>query len=352
MEGLGRELTEKEKITLCALVRHPKYNDRELADVTKLNLSTVTAIRRRLSKTGYYFTIRIPMVQYLGAELLCVAYGKLSETMPREERDNRLAKFVNDNNRIFHAFTSDDSAVMLCISNNYTELKGDVDDFQRFLSSNDFISGDTWEYVLFPFEVSNLINLFDYSFVLRQVMIKEQCKVPKLDLKYKKIEKRSLTSKEKSVLMSLVQNPTLPDNSVAKKVGVSRQALSNMRQRFEADGLIKTMNIPNVAHIGCEILILSHVLFNPNSLLEDRKKGVELLLEGSPLIFDMSGSFEAVLMHVVENYDAFNFYRNKMISYYTSQNFLRGEPKLKLYPVKKINYLKNLNFTGVLQNVL
>ncbi|KYK28537.1 MAG: hypothetical protein AYK23_05545 [Candidatus Proteinoplasmatales archaeon SG8-5] len=352
MEGLGRELTEKEKITLCALVKFPKHNDRELADVTKLNLSTITAIRRRLAKSGYYFTIRIPMVQYLGAEILCVAYGKISETIPREERDNTFGKFIKDNPRIFHAFTSDDSGVIMCISNNYTELKGDVDNLQRHLSTNDLSTGESWEYVLFPFEVSNLINFFDYSFVLRQVMIKEPCKVPKIDLKYKKIEKRTLTAKEKAVLLSLVKNPTMPDNSIAKKVGVSRQALSNMRQRFEAEGLIQVMNIPDVSMIGCEILILSHVLFNPNSLLEDRKKGVELLLEGSPLIFDMSGSFEAVLMHVVANYDAFNYYRNKMISYYSSQKFLRGEPELKLYPVKKINYLKNLEFTGVLENVL
>jgi DNA-binding MarR family transcriptional regulator len=351
MEGLGRELTEKEKLTLCALVMYPKCNDRELADVTKLNLSTITAIRRRLSNTGYYFTIRVPMVQHLGAEIFCVAYGKISETIPREERDSILKKFIDSNNRVFHAFASDDAGVIMFISKNYTELKGDVDELQRNLSTND-ISGESWEYVLFPFEVSNLINLFDFTFVLRQVMNNESCKVPKIDLRYKKLERRNLTAKEKSVLLSLVENPTMPDNSLAKKVGVSRQALSNMRQRFEAEDLVRILNIPNVALIGCEILILSHVLFNPNTLLEDRKKGVELLLESSPLIFDMSGSFEAILLHVVANYDDFNYYRNKMISYYANQKFLRGEPKLKLYPVKKIHYLRNLDFTGVLKNVL
>lgn len=352
MEGLGRELTDKEKITLCALVMYPKYNDRELADITGLNLSTVTAIRRRLSNSGYYLTIRIPMVQQLGAELLTIAYGKISENHPREERDKTFGKFIKDNDRVFHAFTSDDSGVIMLISKNYTELKNDVDNLQRFLSKNEMLSSEAWEYVLFPFEVSNLINYFDYSFVLRQVIIKEECKIPKIDLTYKKIEKRSLTTKEKAVLLSLVENPTLPDNAIAKKVGVSRQALSNMRQRFEDDDLIREVNIPNVELIGCEILIVSHVLFNPNSLLEDRKKGIQLLLEGSPLIFDISGSFEAVLMHVVGNYDDFNYYRNKMISYYASQNFLRGEPKLRLYSVKTMNHLKNLDFVGVLKNIL
>ncbi len=352
MKGLERELTDKEKITLCALIKFPKKNDRELADETRLNLSTVTAIRRRLSAAGYYSTFRVPMVQYLGAELLTIAYGKISETMPRNEREELLRKYVLGNNRIFHAFTSDDSGIVMLISKNYTELKNDVDELQYFLSINNMLSSEAWEYVLFPFEVSNLINYFDFSNLLRLTLSKESYKLPKLDLKYHKIEERSLTTKEKTVLLSLVENPRQPDNAIAKKVGVSRQALSNMRQRFETEDLIRQINIPDIELIGCEILIMSHGLVNPASLLEDRKSGVKLLLEGSPLVFDISGSFEAVMMHVVKNYDEFNYYRNKLISYYTSQDFLRGEPMLKLYSVKSLRYLKYFDFTGVLKNIL
>ena len=71
MEGLGRELTEKEKVTLCALVKHPKYNDRELADVTKLNLSTITAIRRnRMKQTRAFLLATV----FLGGSFLVNKY--------------------------------------------------------------------------------------------------------------------------------------------------------------------------------------------------------------------------------------------------------------------------------------
>ncbi|MDO9537222.1 MAG: hypothetical protein Q7J68_02765, partial [Thermoplasmata archaeon] len=87
MNGLGRQLTEKEKTIFCSLVKYPTKNDREISEITGVNLSTVTAIRRRLENQDYFYKTRVPMLQYLGAELLTIAYGEVDHTISRKKRD-------------------------------------------------------------------------------------------------------------------------------------------------------------------------------------------------------------------------------------------------------------------------
>ena len=212
-------------------------------------------------------------------------------------------------------------------------------------------SGKTWQYIMFPFEVSSLINYFDFSYALNHMICNVPYTVPAIDLKYKKFKPRTLTSKEKAALIGLVKYPSLPDNAIAKKVKVSRQTLSNMRQRFLDEGLIHEVNIPDL-NVMNGILVFSHMLFNPDCMLEDRKAGVKLVLEDSPAVFVVSGSFESTLIHIVNNYEEFSTYKNKIISYYASKKFLRGEGNIHLMPVNSLKIHKKFDFSGILKSLL
>ena len=351
MSGLGRQLTEKERNTFCALVKNPTMNDRELSEITGNNLSTITAIRRRLEGADYYFKVRIPMVQYIGAELLTIAYGELDSSTTRKKRNELCDKYAKEHDNVFLFISSDDFGILMTISKNYTEVKRDVDDLQHFLSKNKMNSGKPWQYVMFPFEVSSLINYFDFSYALNHLICNVPYKVPDVDLKYKKYDRRTLTNKEKAALIGLVEFPSLPDNAIAKKVDVSRQTLSNMRQRFLDDGLIHEVNIPDLQILN-GILTFSHMLFNPDCMLEDRKAGIKLVLENSPAVFVVSGSFESTLIHIVANYEDFSAYKNKLISYYAGKKFLRGEGNMHLLPVNSLKIHKKFDFSGILKNLL
>jgi hypothetical protein len=81
-----KNLTKNEKDTLWGMVNHPTLNDRALAKKTRLKLSTVTAIRRRLREREYFWTVNIPNFSRLGFELLCVEYGSFNEAVPVERR--------------------------------------------------------------------------------------------------------------------------------------------------------------------------------------------------------------------------------------------------------------------------
>ncbi len=197
MNKTGRKLTEKENVVYCALIKYPTKNDRELSEITGINLSTVTAIRRRLDSLQYFYKIRIPMLQYLGAELLVISYGEVNNILPRPKRDEICTKYAKEHDSSFLFLSSEDFAIQFSISKNYTEVKRDVDDLQHFLSINKILAGKPWQYVIFPFEVSSLINFFDFSYVMSHMVCNTSYKVPEIDLKYKKYEKYNFTNKEK-----------------------------------------------------------------------------------------------------------------------------------------------------------
>ncbi|MBU4143987.1 MAG: hypothetical protein KKH79_03470 [Candidatus Thermoplasmatota archaeon] len=351
MNGLGRKLTDKENMVFCSLIKYPTKNDRELSEITGINLSTVTAIRRRLEAHNYYNKIRIPMVQHIGAELLTISYGEIDNTLDREKRDELCNQYAKIHDNVFLFLSSDDFAIHFSISKNYTEVKRDVDDLQHFLSKNKILTPRVWHYVMFPFEVSSLINFFDFSYSMSHLVSNTSYKVPRIDLKYKKYDKFNLTNKEKLALAGLVNNPAMADNAIAKDVGLSRQTLSNMRQKFNDIGLVNEINIPNL-NIMKGIFVFSHMLFNPDCMLEDRKNGVRYVLESSPTVFLVSGSFESTLIHLVSDYEEYSALKNRLISFYTSKNFLRGEGNIHLMPSKSLKIHKEFDFSGILKNLL
>lgn len=351
-KDVKRALTTKEMTTLFGLIQFPGYKDRELADALGLKLSTVTAIRRRLRQANYYHTVRFPMVQHLGCEIITFAYGKLNQIMDKDTKNKLLDEYATTVNNAFLICSSDDICFIVCIDKNYTDVKRNITTLQRFLSTNNLLSDDSWMYALFPFEVSKILNLFDFSPVLSRLFDQGHIKSIDLSLGYEDTTHVQLSNKEKTVFRGLVDNPELPDNAIAKKVGVSRQALSNMRKKFEAEGLIVELNIPNLYKIGLEIIVLSHVFFHPKSLMEERRKGIEILLKETPQFFTLTGSIESIMLHSVQNYDEFNFFKNRLLSIYTTEEFIRGEPRTILLPLSDLRIHKNFSFGSIVQNAL
>jgi len=141
----------------------------------------------------------------------------------------------------------------------------------------------------------------------------------------------------------------LPNNAIAKKIDVSRQAISNIKQRLTDEGLLATINIPNINEIGLEILVLSHVFFNPRCMIKDRRAGINFLLQKTPQMFTITGSFESVMLHSVANYEEFNFFKNKLLSIYSTHSFIRGEPKIMLFPISDLVFHKYFDFSSIMK---
>lgn len=346
-----KTLTDREKKVLCALVRYPMKKDRDIAGITGLHLSTVTAIRRRLYSSKYYIPIMVPRVNYLGAELFTVGYGALNTSIPREERDNLFANHVSSNPRIIQALTSEDFVLIVLINRNYTELKRDINEVEEFLNLSKVTAREPLQLVTFSYKISNFMAYLDYSYTIHKLLCNEALDT-RISAKEKPYKMRALTKKETSALTALVENPTLSIGAVAKAANMSRQTLALLRARFLKEELVRQINLPNMTLLGCEIMTFTHAFLNPGSLVEDRKKGIELILSETPVTFLISGNTESILIHFFKNYEEFIIEKNKIITFYIDHEFLQFPPKITLITMKSIRIFKNLAYPALLRYLL
>ena len=346
---LKANLTQKEKETLYNLVRYPTFNDRELSEKTGLKLSTITAIRRRLRKDNFFCTKKIPLLQNMGCELLMVGYGTFSVPLHDEPAFNLGSPNIKLSKDEFLAFQSSNQGVFISIMKNYTEAKRDIDDFQHFFNHHGMMDELGWVYTIFPFEVSKILSFFDFSGLLANLFKIERPQLEAVpDLGFSTTKEVNLTTKEKKVLLGLVKYPELPDNVISKKVGVSRQAVSSMKKRFEEEHILKTVRIPNLETLGYEILVMAHTKFNPRAPLTSRREGVNFMINGIPQFFMISGNFENVLLAACRNYEEYNLFKNSVLKLYKSHEFIRIEPKICLFPVAETMFVKDYDFTSLL----
>jgi len=205
-----RNYTEKEKLAMCGLVKYPELNDRELAEKLDLKHSTITAIRRRMEKANDLTTVKLPMLQNFGFELMVISYGRLNHNITVENKDKILKKCASLHQNSFLFCSSDDMAFMVSLYRNYTEVKKDIAEFQRFLSMHDLLD-ETWNHALFPFEVSKILNYFDYSPVLCRLFDQPGEEVTgEVSLSYETTRKIDLSMKEKAVFHGIVNIRTCP----------------------------------------------------------------------------------------------------------------------------------------------
>ena len=65
-------LTDKDKLVLHGLIANPDLNDIELARKVRMKRSTLTGIKNKLARTGFYITVMVPNLPLLGYELLTI----------------------------------------------------------------------------------------------------------------------------------------------------------------------------------------------------------------------------------------------------------------------------------------
>jgi DNA-binding MarR family transcriptional regulator len=346
-----KKLTKNEKDTLWGLVNHPTLNDRALAKKTRLKLSTVTAIRRRLREKDYFWTVNIPNFSRLGLELLCVEYGVFNEAVPLERRKKYFTEFVSEEPSAVFAVMSRSNGVVFCIAHNYSQATTMMEKMEIFFMSHHLIEEDAWKRAIFPFSTSRFWNFFSFSPVLRYVhSMKKKPKIPEF-AKSRKAGISKLSKKEKRVMYGLVKYPEESDSAIADRFDISRQAVSNIKKRFVKDDLLSTQRILNFEKMGCELLTFSYTFFGPKTPLESRKGGIDYVMSVFPAFMGISSNFENVLFGAVREYPEYDSMRENLLSFYKSHLSIARPPEVLLFPVKDICHCKKPTFHSLLEPI-
>jgi len=136
-------LTSKEKLVLHGLCVYPFFNDIELSEKLKLKRSTVTAIRNRLWKDGWFSIINLPNFYALGCESFSLLHCNFKASL-KERKDWGMLKEVLEIPEIVFSNETDDESILIFISRRFA-------DFQKFLNKSSLIEHDILRNNIKPF---------------------------------------------------------------------------------------------------------------------------------------------------------------------------------------------------------
>ena len=112
----NNSLTKNDKLVLYGLVLYPLLNNRELSETLGLKQSTVTVIHRKLKERGYIRTVRIPLMQNLGCEMLAVTYSTFSSSMSLKTRLRISADIAEKHDEMIWALSDATQGLSLQLS--------------------------------------------------------------------------------------------------------------------------------------------------------------------------------------------------------------------------------------------
>ena len=336
-------LTEKDKLVLYGLVRHPEYNDIELSKKLRIKRSTLTSIKNKLSRGGFYSTMRIPNLPVLGYELVSVSYGTF--VMPRDrdekgffEKEMECPEYVSVVSTGLEYYT-------IFISRNITEYKEKTDPLETEYDRRHLVKYSSS--IHFPFDLSLVRNVSDYCVPLHNwFRLGSEDSDPHLIWNVK--AERKLTENEGKVLYALTKYPTLSDKDVSEKIGLNKITVGQIKKRLMDESYVRTARIPDLKKIGCELMLLIHIRFNPHLSREERAELIDKELREA--VTCIADAREAVCIIPFKDFTEYKRVFDAFIQNNKNKLFL-DDPKTLLIPVNMIK-MRKLDFAPLLKKAL
>jgi len=348
----GIELTGKEKIVLYGLTKYPMSTDKQLSEKFGLKHSTVTSARQRLRKNEFFRTLKIPMLQNMGCEMLVVIYMDFNPLIPLEERVQITGKTIEVFDEIFFSVGEQDKGFSMSLSKDYTAIGGINDIRTQTFSEHGLMEDECPNMVVFPFEISKIYCFFDFAPLLKRCFgLELQPNELDRDVYFRKREDVSFSATEKKIYCMLIKYPHLSDTDIGIKLGVSRHNVSRLRRVFENGGLIKKINLPNLQKLGFEILTFFHIRFNPRNP-PNMDKNETMFLMSESTIFMASRRFEALMLSVYAKYDDYKIDKARMMHFLKENKWIASNPTIQEYSLNKSIFIKNFNFAPITQKIL
>jgi DNA-binding MarR family transcriptional regulator len=346
-------ISTNEELTLFGLTRFPTYNDRQLSEKLNIKMSTITAIKNRLKRNGLFTTVRVPFMYNLGCELMSVIYARLNPLIPHNTMVKTMTKVLKGLPECVWAATDPSNLIAVTVSRNYTDVKRYVEKAFNTFIEKDYLERDRFEMYHYPFGQSSFFRYFDYApLLLDSFGIKSKEGPKRILTQLEKKEIRNLTKIEKKTLLGLVSYPDLLDNNVAKKIGVTRQSVTKMKKRFESEGFLQTLKIPNVHKLGFDIFLYIRPKFNPQiALKKNWQSNILKAYDMSRWVFVASSDLEAALLVMGKDYRTIQKNIATAVATYKKMNVLKEYPDIKFFSLQDTIIMKNHVYAPLLEKV-
>jgi len=346
------ELTSKEKQILYGLVKYPQMTDKQLSEELKIKHSTATAIRHRLKKNDYLRKLIIPKLQNMGCQMLVVIYTNFSPLIPLEERVEIAGKTIEVFEEIFFSVGEQDKGFSLSFSKDYATV-GRINDIRTQTFGGRGLLEDEYPImVIFPFEISKVYRFFDFAPLLKKTFKIESDKEDEiLNLAFINKNSVNFSDNEKNIFCMLVSYPEMSDSDIGREMDVSRHTVSRLRRRFEEKNLIRYIFLPNLKKIGFEILVFSHILFDPkNPPIIDNDEAA--LLMNDSTVFFASRMFEASMISIYQDYDDYKSDMMKITQTLKENRWVVKDPIVRSYGLNNMVFIKDFKFAPITHKIV
>ena len=349
---LNNSLNENEKLVLYGLVRYPLLNNRELSETIGLNQSTVTVIHRKLKERGYIRKVRIPMLQEFGCEILAVTYGTFSSYVPLETRLQMSKGAADRHDEVFWAVSDSTQGISFQMSKNYTNARMNIEELEKVYRRENLTREPSISLLVFPFELTNIMNFFDYGQFLKQAFEIDDKRKEKAESQEKVIPNINLNEKEKLIYHALIKYPQLSDKELAEQINISRYKIARDRKRFEESSLIRTVRVVDLKKIGFEILVLNHFIFDMDISSENKEKGIKELMNKKQPIFMAAGEMDGVSLVPYKSFEDYREYSGKIADINKRHGLISKETISLLFSTKTMTIINNHDYAPITHKIL
>ena len=347
---MRKTLSDRERSALYGLIRFPHSPDKELATRIGMKTSTFSSIKQRLKEAGYYKTIRVPMLQRLGAELLCVIYTHFNQAVPLEARVKKTTGTIEVFEEIFHSVGDTFRGFSMSMAKNYADITQIEDKRIETFGLMGLLEEEYPTTVPFPFRTSRIDRFLDYAPLLssnfdidqKDYEIDTDIDTDSLNDAFNDISQVELSKTEKMVFCALIEYPELSDKALEDIMPVSRHTISNQRRKFESLGLMRAIRIPNLKLLDFDVLAIHHIRYNPsNPPTPDQIQGH--IMDDSTIVL-FSRRFESFMISAYPDYETAKREGAKKIQYLKSNDLMTDRITIDEFSIQSMILIKDMAF--------
>jgi len=342
-------LNKNEQKVLYGITKYPNLNDNEIARILDVKLSTLSSIKKRLYEQNIYRSLRVPLLNNMGCELLAVIYTRFNPVIKLNERVKTTKSTIEVFEEIFYSVGEQDKGFSVSLSKNYTNI-GRINEIRtKTFGKVGLLEDEYPNEVIFPFENSYITRFFDYSRVLKNSFQLKDDKNASQYRWFKSVRNFELSKKEKEVYIKLIKNPESSTQNIGRKVGLSRHTISRMKNKFYENDLIKNITLPNLKLLGFQIMAFYPIKFNPSK--SPSKKDINKL-DSDSTIFLAGKQFETVIISAYPTYQSYKEDKLSKIRYLKENDLILYTPLIGKYIFDRMIIIKDFDFASLSKKLL
>ena len=342
---------ESERLVIFGLTENAARTDAEIAESFKLKKGTVASIRRRLLDAGAIAYVNVPSFNKLGCEIIGFHLGA---SEPQERTDTRIShymEFCSRNPQVFDAMMSGTSLIMFTAFKNATEYDSFSQGYSSFFTGSRRTSRAKLSSTIFPFALSRGSYIPNFAFIVHR-HFQLDCPRPKSVLPAATaVETPDLSDTEKRTFVTLIENPLASDRKISEIVGLSRQAVTRVRNKLLDDGMFTPVCIPRLYKWGFEICAVAHPKFNMEMPWEKRIRSEPRdVMDFS--FFTLSKADESVANYLVAKYSDYTEQLEGLLAWYHKVGAFEDKPEITLFPLERCTELRTFDYAPIARHLL